>query len=52
MCLIEAQRMRGQMSNKRMQLAGASGLRNVGLCRAKKSPQLMRDPLGGEDNLW
>jgi hypothetical protein len=33
--------------NKRMQLAGASGLRSVGLCVCvKKSPQLMRGPLG------
>src|SRR3954451_13857278 len=32
--------------NKRMQLPGASGLRNVGLCAAKALPQLMRGPLG------
>jgi hypothetical protein len=29
-----------------MQPAGASVLRNVGLCAAEKSPQLMRGPLG------
>jgi len=29
-----------------MQLAGASVLRNVGLCTVEKSPRLMREPLG------
>jgi hypothetical protein len=29
-----------------MELAGASVLRNVGLCAVEKSPQLTRDPLG------
>jgi hypothetical protein len=33
--------------NKRMQLAGASLLRNLGLCPVEESPQLMRGPLGG-----
>jgi hypothetical protein len=38
---------RGMQPNKRMQLAGASVLRNVGLRAIEKSPQLMRGPLGG-----
>jgi hypothetical protein len=36
--------------NKRMQLAGAPGLMNVGLCAVKESPQLMRGPLGRNPN--
>jgi hypothetical protein len=34
------------LSNKRMQLAGALVLGNVGLCTVDQSPQLMRGPLG------
>jgi hypothetical protein len=39
-------RSRGLLPNKRMQLTGASGVGNVGLCAVEKSPQLMRGPLG------
>src|SRR5688500_6731739 len=40
------ERTRGQMSNKRMQLAGASILKETSACaQAGKSPQLMRGPL-------
>jgi hypothetical protein len=39
------------LPNKRMQLAGASILRNVGLREAEQSPQLMRGPLGSHDHL-
>jgi hypothetical protein len=35
--------------NKRMQLRGALGLRNIGLCTVKKPPQLMRGPLGSRE---
>ena len=35
------------LSNKRMQLAGASFVMSVKWCRSHKSPQLMRDSLGG-----
>jgi hypothetical protein len=38
--------------NKRMQLAGASLLRSVGLCAAEESPQLMRGPLGSHTSLF
>ena len=34
-----------------MQLAGALGLRNVGLCPIEQSPQLMRGPLGGRTEI-
>ena len=35
--------------NKRMQLRGALGLRNIGLCTVKKPPQLMRGPLASRE---
>jgi hypothetical protein len=38
--------------NKRMQLAIASTLANVGLCAVKKSPQLMRGPLDRRHEWW
>ena len=37
------------LSNKRMQLTGASVLRNVRYCAFNKSPQLMRGPLDGRE---
>jgi hypothetical protein len=44
---LTAERLQRQRPNKRMQLAVAAVIRNVGLCAVKESPQLMRDPLDG-----
>jgi hypothetical protein len=42
----------GALSNKRMQLADASMLRNAGKCPNGPGPQLMRGPLGRRTRIF